>query len=109
MAEVSLPGTTALSLDGPSGAYRIFLSVPAAPPPPEGFPLLILLDANLCFGTVSDLLRQGGFRPGVSRLCPAVVAGIDPKRLLTTLVDPVVLGPSMRWRAGIGLCRRRSG
>lgn len=76
MAEVSLPGTTALALDGPSGAYRIFLSVPQAPPPPEGFPLLVLLDANLCFGTVADLLRQGSFRPGVSRLCPAVVAGI---------------------------------
>ena len=29
----------------------------------------------------------------------AIVAGIDPKRLLTTLVDPVILGPSMRWRA----------
>ena len=29
----------------------------------------------------------------------AVVAGIDPKRLLTTLVDPVALGPSLRWRA----------
>lgn len=30
----------------------------------------------------------------------AVVAGLDPKRLLTTLVDPVALGPSLRWRAG---------
>jgi phytoene dehydrogenase-like protein len=29
----------------------------------------------------------------------AVVAGVDPKRLLTTLVDPVVVGPSIRWRA----------
>jgi phytoene dehydrogenase-like protein len=29
-----------------------------------------------------------------------VVAGIDPKRLLTGLVDPVTLGPDMRWRAG---------
>jgi phytoene dehydrogenase-like protein len=29
-----------------------------------------------------------------------VVAGIDPKRLLTGLVDPLSLGPSMRWRAG---------
>lgn len=28
-----------------------------------------------------------------------VVAGIDPKRLLTTLVDPVAIGPSLRWRA----------
>jgi phytoene dehydrogenase-like protein len=31
---------------------------------------------------------------------PAVVSGLDPKRLLTTLVDPVTVGPSMRWRAG---------
>ncbi|CAN5518452.1 hypothetical protein BH20CHL7_BH20CHL7_19510 [soil metagenome] len=29
----------------------------------------------------------------------AVVAGLDPKRLLTTLVDPVAIGPSLRWRA----------
>ena len=31
---------------------------------------------------------------------PAIVSGIDPKRLLTGLVDPVTLGPSLRWRAG---------
>ncbi len=31
---------------------------------------------------------------------PAVVSGLDPKRLLTGLVDPVTLGPSLRWRAG---------
>jgi phytoene dehydrogenase-like protein len=29
-----------------------------------------------------------------------VVAGADPKRVLTTLLDPVVLGPGLRWRAG---------
>ena len=29
----------------------------------------------------------------------AVVAGVDPKRLLTTLIDPVAIGPSLRWRA----------
>ncbi len=28
-----------------------------------------------------------------------VVAGIDPKRVLTGLVDPVVIGPGLRWRA----------
>lgn len=28
-----------------------------------------------------------------------VVAGLDPKRLLTTLTDPVAIGPSLRWRA----------
>jgi phytoene dehydrogenase-like protein len=31
---------------------------------------------------------------------PAVVSGLDPKRLLTGLVDPVTVGPDMRWRAG---------
>ena len=31
---------------------------------------------------------------------PAVVSGINPKRLLTSLVDPVTVGPNMRWRAG---------
>jgi phytoene dehydrogenase-like protein len=31
---------------------------------------------------------------------PAVVSGLDPKQLLTKLVDPVTVGPSMRWRAG---------
>ncbi len=29
-----------------------------------------------------------------------VVAGVDPRRLLTSLVDPVTVGPSLRWRAG---------
>ena len=29
-----------------------------------------------------------------------VVSGLDPKQLLTKLVDPVTVGPSMRWRAG---------
>jgi phytoene dehydrogenase-like protein len=28
-----------------------------------------------------------------------VIAGIDPKQVLTRLVDPVTIGPSLRWRA----------
>jgi phytoene dehydrogenase-like protein len=30
----------------------------------------------------------------------AVVSAIDPKRTLTGLVDPVAIGPTLRWRAG---------
>jgi phytoene dehydrogenase-like protein len=30
----------------------------------------------------------------------AIVAGIDPKRALTGLADPVAIGPSLLWRAG---------
>jgi len=37
---------------------------------------------------------------GEEIVAPVVVAGIDPKRLLTGLVDPVAIGPSLRWRAG---------
>ena len=29
-----------------------------------------------------------------------VVSGLDPKRTLTGLLDPVAVGPTMRWRAG---------
>jgi phytoene dehydrogenase-like protein len=31
---------------------------------------------------------------------PVVVSGLDPKRTLVGLVDPVALGPSLGWRAG---------
>ncbi len=31
---------------------------------------------------------------------PAVVSGLGPRALLTDLVDPVTVGPTMRWRAG---------
>ena len=30
----------------------------------------------------------------------SVISGLDPKRTLVDLVDPVTLGPTMRWRAG---------
>lgn len=30
----------------------------------------------------------------------AVVAGVDPKQVLTRLADPVAIGPSLLWRAG---------
>jgi phytoene dehydrogenase-like protein len=36
---------------------------------------------------------------GEELVAATVVAGIDPKRLLTGLVDPVAIGPSLRWRA----------
>ena len=55
---------------------------------------------------VAGIIAADGVATGVALdsgeevSAPAVVAGIDPKRLLTGLVDPVTLGPSLRWRAG---------
>jgi phytoene dehydrogenase-like protein len=37
---------------------------------------------------------------GEELTAPVVVAGIDPKQVLTRLADPVAVGPSLLWRAG---------
>ena len=47
-------------------------------------------------GRVTGVALEGG----EEITAPIVVAGVDPKQLLTRLVDPVTLGPTMRWRAG---------
>jgi phytoene dehydrogenase-like protein len=55
---------------------------------------------------VAQVTERGGRATGVAlesgEEIPSnvVVAGIDPKRLLTRLVDPVTLGPTLAWRAG---------
>jgi phytoene dehydrogenase-like protein len=46
-------------------------------------------------GAVTGVVLEGGEEIECSR----VVSGLDPKQLLTSLVDPVTVGPSMRWRA----------
>jgi phytoene dehydrogenase-like protein len=47
-------------------------------------------------GVVTGVALEGGEEISAA----AVVSGLDPKRLLTQLVDPVTVGPSMGWRAG---------
>jgi phytoene dehydrogenase-like protein len=37
---------------------------------------------------------------GEEIVAPVVVSGLDPKRTLLDLADPVTIGPSLRWRAG---------
>jgi len=37
---------------------------------------------------------------GEELVADAIVSGADPKHVLTDLLDPVVLGPSLAWRAG---------
>ena len=47
-------------------------------------------------GAVTGVVLESGEEIQAS----AVVSGINPKLLLTSLVDPVTVGPNMRWRAG---------
>jgi phytoene dehydrogenase-like protein len=37
---------------------------------------------------------------GEEIVAPVVVSGVDPKRTLVELANPVTIGPSLRWRAG---------
>jgi phytoene dehydrogenase-like protein len=61
----------------------------------------IRLDARVLAVTTRDGAVTGvALASGEEIAAPVVVSGLDPKRLLTTLVDPVTVGPSMRWRAG---------
>ncbi len=55
---------------------------------------------------VAAITSRGGRATGVALAsgdeiaARIVVGGVDPKRLLAGLVDPVALGPSLGWRAG---------
>lgn len=73
---VTLPGTEEHILQAPAGEYRLWLSIPQAAPPPGGFPVLYLLDANASFATLVEIARQGAVRAGATGIGAAVVAGI---------------------------------
>jgi phytoene dehydrogenase-like protein len=45
-------------------------------------------------------VRGVALASGEELSAPVVVSGLDPKRTLVELADPVTIGPSMRWRAG---------
>ena len=47
-------------------------------------------------GAVTGVVLEGGEEIAAA----AVVSGLDPKRTLLDLADPVAIGPTMRWRAG---------
>ncbi len=56
--------------------YRIFTAVPAKEPPPSGFPVIYLLDANALFGTMVEAIRIQSKRPEKTGVIPAVIIGI---------------------------------
>lgn len=57
--------------------------------------------ARVCCVTTADGVVTGvELDSGEAIEARAVVSGLGPKALLTDLVDPVTVGPNMRWRAG---------
>ena len=81
---VTLPGTRQLDLRAPGmpgpGApervHRIMVAVPPAPPPPQGYPVLYLLDGNLLFTPTAQLMRNRFARGPSVPTQGAVVVGL---------------------------------
>jgi len=63
------------SEDG-SRTYRIRIARPTQPPPPTGYPVLYVLDANAVFGTAAEAVNVQGRRSDKTGVAPALVVGI---------------------------------
>lgn len=79
---VTLPAAQQLDLQaqgsgqGSGQHYRIFLSVPEAPPPPGGYPVLYLLDGNAAFPVAAFLARGFASRREITGHPQVLVVGI---------------------------------
>lgn len=56
--------------------YEIFVSLPREAPPPEGFPVLYLLDANADFALADHVVERLTRRPEATGVEPAIIVGI---------------------------------
>lgn len=90
--------------------YRIFAAKPTEAPPPEGYPVVYLLDGNALFATMVDAVRAQSRMQKKTGVFPAVVIGIgypsdllfDPARYydytMPTPPDKLIKGPKgMPW------------
>ncbi|AZK47904.1 alpha/beta hydrolase [Paenibacillus lentus] len=59
-----------------SRKFRIMVSTPSEPPPPSGYPVFYVLDANSVFGTMAETARLQGSCPHNTGVFPAVIVGI---------------------------------
>lgn len=61
---------------GSGQRYRIFVGVPATAPPPQGYPVLYVLDGNATFPVAALINRNVDRRAAVSGVGPALVVGV---------------------------------
>lgn len=75
---VTLPHTRQLDLRSRAKArsYRIFVALPDAPPPPDGYPVLYLLDGNALFPAAALMARAQARRSAATGVSPGIVVGI---------------------------------
>ena len=93
-----------VTASGNSRAYRVFVDTPETPPPPEGFPVMVILDGNLHFALAAGLQRSLVMAGEVR---PAVVVGIgyptdDLFAALTLRFQDLSLPARAEWLAELG-------
>ncbi len=71
-AEAHAPGSRGVARP----PWRIFVAAPAEPPPPAGWPVLVLLDANAGFATFAETARRAAVRPAATGIGPTLIVGI---------------------------------
>lgn len=76
---VTMPGAFSVTLpvSGGSTAYRVLVAEPTGPQPPDGFPVVYVLDADAMFGTIVDAIRMRCRRPDATGVGPAMVVGVS--------------------------------
>ena len=76
--EVTVPRTEQRAMRSRAGnrEYRNCVAKPVEEPPPSGYPVIYLLDANAVFGTMAEAVRAQARRPEKTGVVPAVVVGI---------------------------------
>lgn len=74
----AIPDTIRFDLAGPGRGepWRLFLHVPRGEPPPEGWPVLHILDGNAVIGTAVDALRVQSAYPLGTGVHPGVILAI---------------------------------
>jgi predicted alpha/beta superfamily hydrolase len=78
-SSVKLPNTAWWDMPAgshPMHSHRIYLAWPEEPPPPEGYPVLMILDANAGFATAVDAYRALRWRTTSARPLPALILGL---------------------------------
>jgi len=73
LSSVLLPPISVSEIHLEGRTYSVFIVRPFAPPPPQGFPILVVLDANGLFATAAS---NAAGRMAFSDVAPLVVVGI---------------------------------
>ncbi|MFM1654870.1 alpha/beta hydrolase-fold protein [Brevibacillus sp. B_LB10_24] len=83
-AKYAIPGTRqfAMRAKNTGREYRIFVSVPDTPAPPEGYPILYVLDGNASFGSLTEAMRLQARGPhGIEQAVIVATVTIPRNRL----------------------------